>query len=259
MSEITETADQAAYRAEVRAWYDANATPKKPDDPWATNIHLDPEDALRHFEGSRAWLGKLHAAGYSGIAWPTEYGGGGGASWMTRIEREISHDYEEFTGFPGATLAMLLAARRPEIAGIFSINGAIRLRSRRIVLVPAVVALDRVARRLRISGRRAQLAHRSESPETNYDVNPLWSVRELYRAVWRCTKELPHVKAPALVIQSSGDPVIDPVSAQCIRDRIGGPCLVSRLPGDRHNIVNGPGSAPVLERVSRFLDLHAEA
>ncbi|NDH84647.1 MAG: acyl-CoA dehydrogenase, partial [Acidimicrobiia bacterium] len=35
---------------------------------------------------------------------------GGGAGWMTRIEREISRDYEENTGFPGATTAMLAPA-----------------------------------------------------------------------------------------------------------------------------------------------------
>ena len=105
--EINEPAEHAAFRAEVRAWYEANATPKKPDDPWATTVHTDPAQAAAHFANSAAWVGKLFAAGYSGIAWPAEYGGGGGESWMTRIEREISTDYEEFTGFPGATIAML--------------------------------------------------------------------------------------------------------------------------------------------------------
>lgn len=105
--DTSESAEQAAYRAEVRAWYDANATRKKPDDPWATNVHLDPDAAARHFRASADWLGRLHAAGYSGIAWPSEYGGFDGEPWMTRIEREISRDYEEFTGFPGSTLAML--------------------------------------------------------------------------------------------------------------------------------------------------------
>lgn len=105
--EISEPPEHAAYRAEVRAWYESNATPKRPDDPWATNVHVDPELATAHFRNSKEWLGRLHAAGYSGIAWPAEYGGGGGESWMTRIEREISGDYEEWTGFPGATIAML--------------------------------------------------------------------------------------------------------------------------------------------------------
>jgi alkylation response protein AidB-like acyl-CoA dehydrogenase len=105
--EISEPAEHAAYRAEVRAWYDANATPKKADDPWATTVHADPDLAAKHFKDSKQWLGRLYDAGYSGIAWPAEYGGGGGEAWMTRIEREIAGDYEEWTGFPGATIAML--------------------------------------------------------------------------------------------------------------------------------------------------------
>ncbi|MDW3217558.1 MAG: acyl-CoA dehydrogenase family protein [Acidimicrobiales bacterium] len=107
MSDTAEPPEHAAFRAEVRAWYEANATPKQPDDPWATNIHIDPDAARSHFENSRQWLGTLHAAGYSGIAWPAEYGGGGGEAWMTRIEREIAGEYEEWIGFPGATIAML--------------------------------------------------------------------------------------------------------------------------------------------------------
>ncbi|GJM38142.1 MAG: acyl-CoA dehydrogenase [Acidimicrobiales bacterium] len=107
MSDTVETTEQAAFRSEVRAWYDANATPKRPDDPWATNTHIDPNAAQLHFDNSRNWLGTVHAAGYSGIAWPAEYGGGGGEAWMTRIEREIAGEYEEWIGFPGATIAML--------------------------------------------------------------------------------------------------------------------------------------------------------
>ena len=102
-----ESAEQVAYRTEVRAWYDANATPKRGDSPWETNVHRDPQDARRHFEASKVWQGRLFAAGYAGIAWPTQYGGGGGKSWMTRIEREISLEYEEWVGFVGATIAML--------------------------------------------------------------------------------------------------------------------------------------------------------
>jgi alkylation response protein AidB-like acyl-CoA dehydrogenase len=105
--EISETAEHAAYRAQVIQWYDENATPKRPDDPWATNVHVDPDAASAHFNNSRGWLGQLFEAGYSGIAWPAQYGGGGGEPWMTRIEREVAGRYEEFTGFPGATLAML--------------------------------------------------------------------------------------------------------------------------------------------------------
>ena len=105
MADTTETADE--FRARVRAWYDEHATPRAATDPWAVNVQPDDEAEHAHFEASRRWQGRLADAGFMGIAWPAEYGGGGGAGWMTRIEREISRDYEEFTGFPGATTAML--------------------------------------------------------------------------------------------------------------------------------------------------------
>ena len=102
-----ESDEQAEFRATVKAWYDANATPKRDDSPWETNVHRDPADARRHFLTSKAWQGRLYEAGLAGIAWPEEYGGRGGESWMTRIEREVSLEYEEWVGFVGATIAML--------------------------------------------------------------------------------------------------------------------------------------------------------
>ena len=102
-----ESAEQAEFRARVRAWYDANATPIRDDSPWETNVHRNPADARRHFLTSVAWQGRLHSAGLAGIAWPADYGGGGGEPWMTRIEREVSLEYEDSVGFVGATVAML--------------------------------------------------------------------------------------------------------------------------------------------------------
>ena len=53
---------EAAYRAEARAWLAANA-PAEGGDDWVA--------------ASRAWQARKHAAGYTGIAWPTAVGGRG--------------------------------------------------------------------------------------------------------------------------------------------------------------------------------------
>ena len=102
---VDETADE--FRARVREWYETNATRRGETDPWAVNVQTDPDEAAAHFDACRAWQGRLHDAGLMGIAWPAEYGGGGGTSWMSRIEREIARDYEEWTGFVGASTAMI--------------------------------------------------------------------------------------------------------------------------------------------------------
>lgn len=61
-----------AFRDEVRAWIKANL-PR----PWREELR-DPkatEDSL--IEVRRAWQRKLHAAGYIGLDWPSEWGGRG--------------------------------------------------------------------------------------------------------------------------------------------------------------------------------------
>jgi len=52
--DLRDSAEEAAFRSELRAWLEANR----------------PEDA-------RSWSRALHEAGYAGITWPSRYGGGG--------------------------------------------------------------------------------------------------------------------------------------------------------------------------------------
>jgi alkylation response protein AidB-like acyl-CoA dehydrogenase len=80
-----DTASEAAFRRDVRAWIDANAP-----------VHLAPELANASFghsgvvsedplAASKAWQRKKAGAGYACLHWPKEYGGGG----RSPIERVI--------------------------------------------------------------------------------------------------------------------------------------------------------------------------
>jgi len=61
------TPEQRAFRAEARAWLEANV-PK---------ARLPSFDTAEGFEAHRAWEGRLHAGRWSAVTWPEAYGGRG--------------------------------------------------------------------------------------------------------------------------------------------------------------------------------------
>ncbi|HSV04021.1 MAG TPA: acyl-CoA dehydrogenase family protein [Phenylobacterium sp.] len=68
--DFNDTPEEAAYRAEVRAWLEQNA-PKAP-------VGDDPEGNGDSMAASKAWQARKAAAGYAQITWPKEWGGPGG-------------------------------------------------------------------------------------------------------------------------------------------------------------------------------------
>ena len=93
------TPEQDAFRAELRAWLDAELPPELcVDDAKDERIAPDRET----FERRRVWQRQMYDAGWVGIAWPQEYGGRG----ATLMEQVIFE--EEYT-----------RARAPVSAGQF--------------------------------------------------------------------------------------------------------------------------------------------
>ena len=64
--ELRDTPDEAAFRAEVRAFIDENLPASSKE-----------RSARRFEDADLEWSRKLGAAGYAGLTWPTEYGGAG--------------------------------------------------------------------------------------------------------------------------------------------------------------------------------------
>ncbi len=76
----------AEYRAKVRAWLAANATPKqRGEDAWG--VGLDEREA---FAAAQAWQAKKFDAGYGAITFPNAVGGAGG-----RVIEEVIFQQEE--------------------------------------------------------------------------------------------------------------------------------------------------------------------
>jgi alkylation response protein AidB-like acyl-CoA dehydrogenase len=79
------SADQEAYRMEVRAWLEANQPPPlTPAEKERAN-----EDLL--WERNKRWHKKLYAGGWAGLSWPREFGGRG-ATFVEQLifQQELS-------------------------------------------------------------------------------------------------------------------------------------------------------------------------
>jgi alkylation response protein AidB-like acyl-CoA dehydrogenase len=103
----TDTPEQAAFRAEARAFLAAHASPKRERSPFEVNFHTSHDEARQHFETGRKWQHTLFEHRFAGLTYPEEYGGRGGQPWHERIFREEASAYDASAGFVAATIAML--------------------------------------------------------------------------------------------------------------------------------------------------------
>src|SRR5688572_8634505 len=85
--------DLDAFRAEVKAWLEANY-PSELRDP---KVKSDPEAMWggRAFAGSTdpqiVWMSRMAEKGWTAPTWPTEYGGGGLSPQQARVlEQELA-------------------------------------------------------------------------------------------------------------------------------------------------------------------------
>ena len=89
--------EEAAFRKEVRSWFEGNAQPKTPVGGPALFLDGDsPESATE----AKRFQAKLAEAGLAGITWPPQYGGRGG----TLIEQVIFQEEAAAFEVPGGIL-----------------------------------------------------------------------------------------------------------------------------------------------------------
>ena len=87
--DLSYTPEEEAFRARVRAWL-------------ADNIPAAGE--VKDLPALRAWQRKLHAAGFLGAAWPTEYGGAG----LSEMQQAILNEEFARARAPGVVNAMAI-------------------------------------------------------------------------------------------------------------------------------------------------------
>jgi len=86
--DFTESPVDAAFRAECRAWLEANARPGSGPRSIGVLGDTDEESERAHVAASRAWQTVLADAGWAAIAWPRDHGGRGGTPRQQAIFNE---------------------------------------------------------------------------------------------------------------------------------------------------------------------------
>jgi alkylation response protein AidB-like acyl-CoA dehydrogenase len=103
--DFDDTPDEAAFRAEARAFLDAAAERRKPGEAEGYRAGQDAPGAL---EAAKAFQKKKAEAGFAGIAWPKEWGGRGGTPMQQVIYQQEEANYKVLTSFFTIGLGMCL-------------------------------------------------------------------------------------------------------------------------------------------------------
>jgi esterase/lipase len=157
----------------------------------------------------------------------------------------------------GGLLALMTAADFPQrVSGVVAINAPLHLVDPASRLVPAVKAWNGLVHTLHLDRLQwAFVPNQAEWPDSNYDRNPVHGIYQLERLIHAASERLPHVQAPALILQADHDPVVTPDSGLELERRLGSDEKELRtVAAHRHGILRGEGADGIHAQVVEFLD-----
>jgi esterase/lipase/1-acyl-sn-glycerol-3-phosphate acyltransferase len=155
----------------------------------------------------------------------------------------------------GAGLALDLALRIRQIVGVFAVSTPLQLKDFGARLAPALDLWNRLMEKTHRGGAKMEFVeNKPENPHINYSRNPISGVREIERLMDKIEPKLHEIQVPALVIQSSRDPVVDPKGSKRIFDLLGSDNKDYMLVNyDRHGILLGPDAGRVHQGIAEFV------
>jgi esterase/lipase/1-acyl-sn-glycerol-3-phosphate acyltransferase len=156
----------------------------------------------------------------------------------------------------GAGLSLDVAARGlKNLAGIFAVSPPLRLQDFSTRFVPAVDTWNKWMKRVGLDGAKKEfIPNNPENPHINYSRNPIGGVRELGLLMEALEPKLPSIKLPVLVVQSAGDPLVDPKGSRKVFELLGSQDKQYLLFDiDRHGILLGDGADRVHRAIGNFI------
>lgn len=105
------------------------------------------------------------------------------------------------------------------------------------------------------NGQREFLEITPEHPDINYHRLPVSGLVALEKFMCELEENLPNITAPTLIIQSQGDPVVDPEGTRVLFERLGSPQKEYRqFDLARHGILMGEGAGKVHTAIGNFIE-----
>jgi esterase/lipase/1-acyl-sn-glycerol-3-phosphate acyltransferase len=214
---------------------------------------------------------KIYKAGYSvyGVrlrghgTTPEDLSGRRWQDWNESVNRGyvvMKNSVSEFAvaGFStGAGLALLQAAQKgPKLKALISISAPLRLKDIRASRTGAVSFFNTILKKFKNEkGKMEFVPNTPENPDINYSRNPVIGTYELGKLMKHVEENLSKVMIPALIIQATGDPVVNPQSADEIYSKISSHDKeLIKIKSDRHGIVRGKELKEVADEMIAFFD-----
>ncbi len=156
----------------------------------------------------------------------------------------------------GGGLSLDLAARVPGVAGVFAVCPPMRMQDISSKLAPAVGLWNRLMDTVHYDLAKKEFLEISlEHPLINYARLPVAGIVELERFMAMLEPKLATIKTPALIVQSEGDPVVDPRGSKELFERLGSAEKKYLLfDFNRHGILLGEGAARVHAAIAEFIE-----
>lgn len=156
----------------------------------------------------------------------------------------------------GAGLALDLAARVPEVAGVFAVSPPMQLQDISSKFVPAIDLWNRLMDLTHYDQAKKEFVDISpEHPHINYTRLPVVGVKELERFMAHLEPKLAAINIPAFVVQARGDPVVNPHGSRRLFDHLGTRKKEYLLvDSQRHGILLGEGAAQVHAAIGGFVE-----
>jgi esterase/lipase/1-acyl-sn-glycerol-3-phosphate acyltransferase len=154
----------------------------------------------------------------------------------------------------GGSMVLNLAARVPDVAGVFALCPPYTLRNYSTNFMPTVDVWNRIVNRVKGDGQKEFLDFSHGNDHVNYARNPVSGVNEVGEFLDSAAKQYSQIRQPALIIQADENPVVAPEGSRKIFEMIGSDrkeyCLLSF---NKHILVHGRKADMVQWKISNFI------